>query len=200
MNSVRNRRDGSPLFALSLSAFLFAVGCSIDLNERLELCPGNALVESVHCLASERMLRPAIGHEWRDMVREPFQEYGRPPITMQDLERRYGAPAQSWEDKGRPFAEYALPGGILRFGLEEEKSGSYAYQAWRLRWRPHSMGLSQILEKSAVECLSKLLQPDTEVLLLGRENNIPRMSIRLDELEVREVIWLNLDTDAMAHQ
>jgi hypothetical protein len=71
-------------------------------------------------------------------VLEPFREYGRGPITMEQLGYRYGSPVRVWEEEGRPFAEYALPDGVLQFGLEQTKSGSSVHQEWKLRWRSAS--------------------------------------------------------------
>ena len=45
-------------------------------------------MESVHSWGSMMAVRPAAGHEWQDLVREPFPEYVRPPITMQELAER----------------------------------------------------------------------------------------------------------------
>ncbi len=173
------------------------LSCSVDLDERLVPCPDNALVESVHSWASSRVLRPAAGHDWQDLLREPFREYGRPPVTMEELELRWGAPVRTWEEEGRPFAEYKPPVGILRFGLEMESSGSDSYTIWRLRWRSDTARLSQILEEPVIACIKELLQPSVEIDILCRDEGLPRVAIRLDDNGVEEMRWRFYDQKAL---
>jgi len=132
------------------------------------------------------------------LVREPFREYGRPPIEMEELERRYGPPVRAWEEEGRPFAEYTTSLGLLRFGLEEDRSGSSVHRLWRLRWLSQSTNLSHILEESVATCVSELLRPDVTVAVLDRETNYPRIFIEFTGLQIREVIWPRSGTTAGA--
>ncbi len=185
---IERRRPGW-LRALAAAALVLTSGCTVDLDERLVPCPGNELVESAHSWGSMIALRPTAGHDWRDLVREPFRQYGSPPITMQELEQRYGAPLRTWEDEGRPFAEFTLEDGVLRFGLEQDKSGSDVHRAWRLRWQSQSVELSQILQEPAVACASELLRPGVAIVILGPDSNIPRVSIHFDDDEIRDVLW-----------
>jgi len=109
---------------LVLIAF-FCLNCREDLNERVVACPDGSSGEFVHSWGNTLTLRPAPGHEWLELLRDPYRNYGAPPVTAQDLERRYGVPTKTWFIEGRPFSEYRLPAaGILQLGLEEERSGS----------------------------------------------------------------------------
>ncbi len=117
----------------------------------------------------------------------PFREYAIPPITMEEMERRWGPPVRTWQDEDRPFAEFATPDGILRLGLYQSKSGSYVSRGWRLSWHSHSADLSQILENSVLGCVSDLLRPDVSIVILGSEDNFPHISIELHNLELRQV-------------
>ncbi len=87
-------------------------------EQNLVPCHDSELAESVTSWAA----RPAAGHEWKDLVREPFREYALPPITMEEIERRWGPPVRIWQDEDRPFAEFATPYGILRLGLYQVQS------------------------------------------------------------------------------
>jgi hypothetical protein len=171
---------------------LFCLSCGGDLNERIVPCPDGTLVESVHTWGQTVTLRPASGHEWPEILRDPFRQYGSPPVTPRDLDRRYGSPARTWLVEGRPFFEYSLPAGRLQLGLEEDKSGSDVYRSWRLRLRTDELEGSELLEGSSFSCASSMLTHSVDLVLLSRQSGLPKVSIHLRDNRFREVVWLNL--------
>ena len=172
------------------TVLLLSIGCSTDLNERLLPCPDSTVLGSARAVGPYIFLRPAADHDWFNLLREPWRAYGYPPITIQEMERRYGSPARRWEAGGRPFVEFTLTEGRLQLGLEEDRSGSTAYRAWRLRWKPKRTELVEILEDSVFQCVADLLRPDVDLMLSGHET---RVFMRVRENEVHEIIWTNLD-------
>ncbi len=185
--------SGRPAGMLRLfaAALFLSSGCSVDLDERLVPCPGSPLVQTVHSLGSMIVLEPAPDHEWGELLRQPFREYGRTPITMAELEWRDGAPVRTWGDARLPFAEFApSSGGLLRFGLVASRSGSLVHLRWSLVWLSESTNLALILERSALGCVSQFLRPDVNVVISDPKSGFPKASIRMDDREVRDVYWI----------
>lgn len=178
---------------LALLLMCLATGCATRLEERLVPCTQGGAAESAHSWGGIIAVRPASGHDWTDLLKEPFREYGAPPVNRPVLEQRYGVPTRTWAVKDRPFVEYLRPDGRLQLGLEEERSGSDAFRTWRLRLSPPETEIPAVLENQAAACIEVLERPDVDVNILSRTSGIPKVSMTVQAGKIREIVWLNLD-------
>jgi hypothetical protein len=184
--------------ALMVVACSFAVlesgGCRPNLKFEQRECEFSKLAKSGETLGYSVTVRPRDTSEWHLLVNSVFGWSRNPPRTPAELGDLLGHPTRMWQQGGRPFVSYDLAEGTLQLGLESDRSGSDEYLAWRLRWRVKTPQLpSKVLEVSTFECVEHLLPSNGTIVILD-QNDIPRISLLLQDDLVREWTWINLST------
>lgn len=185
--------DRTFAYRLALVALLLpGVACTPDLDEREIQCDEASVAVKAHAWADHVVLTPSEGHEWPDLLEEPFRSYGLPPVDMGSLQKRHGEFLER-ETATDTFAEYALPAGQLRLSLDRDRSGSAVHETWRLRFNPRQNPTpDSVIDEKALTCATQLRTSDYELVVLDRVSGRPKVSVLIREGAVQQLIWNNL--------
>lgn len=165
--------------------------CSVDLNERRLLCGEASIVAVAHSVGDRVTVTPSPGHDWCELIREPFRAYGLPPVTIEELQERYGRPTLG--DSGEERVEYLMATGKLWLQLDKTKSGRSVHESWRLRFELREPASpAEVFDPAVLLCVQGLGASTFNLVVLDREPHIPRVSARIREGRVRRLTWMNL--------
>lgn len=178
---------------LSAPVWCLCSGCSVELNEGRVVCAQPSPAGSAHAWGRTVAVTPAEGHAWHELIRNPFREYGIPPVSAQELRKRYGLPTQGDMAEGKDRIEYLLESGKLWLQLDRDKSGSAVHETWRLRFEPHeSPLLHEVVQREVLDCIAGLLRESFDLVVLDEKTHVPRVSASVRGQMVLRLTWMNL--------
>jgi hypothetical protein len=186
--------------ALSITAALAQAGCVVDLQEEFAICDPSSAVGRIHASGSNIDLIPSAGHEWNELLRQPYAQPGELGISFPKLKSLFGAPTKTSSMNGFPSFEFDGMGGQLRLGLEEAHSGDAVFRVWRLRLVTSKAKPLDVLSEEAKACVKKIPLMRAHLTILDRSEKTPRIQIESLPSGESLIQWMNLPMPESAKQ